>query len=100
MLSTNRVASNYLRYIVIRSQKSALNVAAQIALMKKKDIDQEAYDVVQGMLDDRSQLKWNGQPVGYYNLTMMDTRLVGIVLIAPRCIRRHGPRPGHGVCSP
>lgn len=82
LLSTNRVASNYLRYIVIRSQKSALNVAAQMALMKK-DIDQEAYDVVQGMLDDRSKMQWRGQPVGYYNLSMMDTRLVGIVLIAP-----------------
>lgn len=82
LLSSNRVASNYLRYIVIRSQKSALNVAAQMALMKK-DIDQEAYDVVQGMLDDRSKMQWRGQPVGYYNLSMMDTRLVGIVLIAP-----------------
>ncbi len=82
LLSPNRVASNYLRYIVIGSQKSALNVAAQMALMKK-DIDQEAYDVVQGMLNDRLKMQWRGQPVGYYNLSMMDTRLVGIVLIAP-----------------
>ncbi|WP_223534249.1 dermonecrotic toxin domain-containing protein [Pseudomonas sp. GL-B-16] len=92
LLSTNRVASNYLRYIVIRSQKSALNVAAQMALMKK-DIDQEAYDVVQGMLDDRSQLQWHGQPVGYYNLSMMDTRLVGIVLIAPDVFTATGAVP-------
>ncbi|WP_454866753.1 dermonecrotic toxin domain-containing protein [Pseudomonas lini] len=92
LLSTNRVASNYLRYIVIRSQKSALNVAAQMALMKK-DIDQQAYDVVQGMLDDRSKLKWNGQPVGYYNLSMMDTRLVGIVLIVPDASTATGPVP-------
>jgi hypothetical protein len=92
LLSTNRVASNYLRYIVIRSQKSALNVAAQMALMKK-DIDQEAYDVVQGMLDDRSQLQWHGQPVGYYNLSMMDTRLVGIVLIAPDVFTATGTVP-------
>jgi len=82
LLSPNRVASNYLRYIVIGSQKSALNVAAQMALMKK-DINQEAYDVVQGMLNDRLKMQWRGQPVGYYNLSMMDTRLVGIVLIAP-----------------
>lgn len=81
LLPTDKAASNVLRHKVILSQKSALNVAAHMALMKN-DIDQEAFDVVQGMLDDRSRLKWNGQPVGYYNLAMMDTRLSGIILIA------------------
>ncbi|VVN17861.1 dermonecrotic toxin domain-containing protein [Pseudomonas fluorescens] len=82
LLPDNPVANNVLRYKVTLSQKTALNIAAQMALMKK-DIDQEAYDIVQGMLDDRSKMQWLGQPVSYYNLTMMDTRLVGIVLIAP-----------------
>lgn len=82
LLPDNPVANNVLRYKVTLSQKTALNIAAQMALMKK-DIDQEAYDIVQGMLDDRSKVQWLGQPVSYYNLTMMDTRLVGIVLIAP-----------------
>ena len=81
LLPTDKGASNVLRHKVILSQKSALNVAAQMALMKN-DIDQEAFDVVQGMLDDRSRLKWNDQPVDYYNLAMMDTRLSGIILIA------------------
>jgi hypothetical protein len=81
LLSPNRVASNVLRHKVILSQKSALNVAARMALMKK-DIGQHAYNVVQGMLDDRANLKWNGQPVSYYNLSMMDVALTGIVLIA------------------
>jgi hypothetical protein len=82
LLPDNPVANNVLRYKVTLSHKTALNIAAQMALMKK-DIDQEAYDIVQGMLDDRSKMQWLGQPVSYYNLTMMDTRLVGIVLIAP-----------------
>jgi len=90
LLSTNPVASNYLRYIVIRNQQSALKVAAHMALMKS-DIDQQAYDVVQGMLDDPSKVQWNGKAVGYYTLSMMDTRLVGIVLIIPESAS--GPVP-------
>ncbi|PYY67953.1 hypothetical protein CRX42_24365, partial [Pseudomonas jessenii] len=82
LLSDNPVAETVLRHKVTLSHKTALNIAAHMALMKK-DIDQEAHDVVQGMLDDRSKLQWRGQPVSYYNLSMMDTRLVGIVLIAP-----------------
>ncbi|POF42857.1 hypothetical protein B0D71_08135 [Pseudomonas laurylsulfativorans] len=92
LLPADKAASNVLRQKVILSQKSALNVAAQMALMKN-DIDQAAYDVVQGMLDDRSQLKWNGQPVDYYNLAMMDTRLSGIILIAADASSASGPVP-------
>jgi len=61
LLPDNPVANNVLRYKVTLSQKTALNIAAQMALMKK-DIDQEAYDIVQGMLDDRSKMQWLGQP--------------------------------------
>lgn len=80
LFPTHHVAINVLRRKIILSQKSALNAAAHMALIKQ-DIDQSAYDVVQGMLDDRPQLQWNGQPIDYYNLTMMDTRLSGILLI-------------------
>ncbi|MEJ5058696.1 MULTISPECIES: NEL-type E3 ubiquitin ligase domain-containing protein [unclassified Pseudomonas] len=92
LLPSDKAASNVLRQKVILSQKSALNVAAQMALMKK-DIDQAAYDVVQGMLDDRSGLKWDGKPVDYYNLAMMDTRLSGIILIAADAASASGPVP-------
>jgi hypothetical protein len=61
-----------------------------MALMKH-DIDQEAFDVVQGMLEDRSRLKWNGKPIAYYNLAMMDTRLSGIILIAADLPSPRGP---------
>jgi hypothetical protein len=92
LLSTNKVASNVLRHKVILSQKSALNVAAQMALMKN-DIGQDAYDVVQGMLDDRRNLRWNGQAISYYNLAMMDARLIGIVLICADVSAATGPVP-------
>lgn len=80
--STNPVANNVLRHEVILSQKSALNVAAHMALMNN-DIDQDAFDLVQGVLVERANLRWNGQAVGYYNLAMMDTRMTGIIMISP-----------------
>jgi hypothetical protein len=92
LLPANTVANNVLRHKVILSQKSALNVAARMALLKK-DIDQDAYDVVQGMLDDRRNLQWRGQPVSYYNLSMMDAVLTGVVLIAPDVIAGNAPVP-------
>lgn len=81
LLSTNKVARNVLRHKVMISQKSTLNVAAQMALMKQ-DIDSKVYGVVLDMLDDRARVEWNGRAVGYYNLTLMDVSLTGIVLIA------------------
>ena len=81
LLPTDKAASDTLRQNIIASQKSALLAAAQMALMKN-DIDQQAHDVVQGMVYNRSRLQWNGQPVDLYNLAMMDTRLSGIMLIA------------------
>ncbi|WP_447794038.1 dermonecrotic toxin domain-containing protein [Pseudomonas farris] len=80
LLPHNRVASNVLRHKVTLSQKAALNIAAHMALIKN-DIDQDAHDVVLGMLDDRKALRWNGRPVNYYNLSLMDIHLTGIVLI-------------------
>ncbi|WP_419711844.1 dermonecrotic toxin domain-containing protein [Pseudomonas sp. NFX224] len=92
LLSTNSVANNVLRHKVILSQKSTLNAAARMALMKH-DIDQDAYEVVQGMLDDRRNLHWQGQPVSYYNLCMMDASLTGVVLITPDVSTANAPVP-------
>jgi hypothetical protein len=92
LLPADKTANNVLRHKVVQSQKSALNAAAYMALMKN-DIDQAAFDVVQGMLNDRSRLEWNGKPVGYYNLAMMDTRLSGIILIASDTSSASGPVP-------
>lgn len=45
------------------------------------------------MLDDRRNLRWDGQPVSYYNLAMMDAALIGIVLITPDASRANKPVP-------
>ncbi|EJM60271.1 hypothetical protein PMI29_04107 [Pseudomonas sp. GM49] len=92
LLSTNPVANSVLRHKVILSQKSALNVAAHMALMNN-DIDQVAFDLVQGVLVERANLRWNGQAVGYYNLAMMDTRMTGIVMITPDVSTASRPVP-------
>ncbi|MEN5313803.1 dermonecrotic toxin domain-containing protein [Pseudomonas koreensis] len=92
VLSKNRVASNYLRIKVIESQKQALRVAARLALLKK-DIDQRGFDVIQGMLEDRAQVLWHGRPVRYHTLSMMDTSLSGIVLIASDLLCATHPVP-------
>ncbi|WP_339545509.1 NEL-type E3 ubiquitin ligase domain-containing protein [Pseudomonas sp. RA_35y_Pfl2_P32] len=80
LLPSDSVASSTLQHKIILSQKSALKAAAHLALMKK-DISQSAYEVVQGTLDKRKNLKWNGNPVSYCNLAMMDTSLTGIILM-------------------
>jgi len=66
---------------LIQSQKDAFNTAAQLAMMKK-DISLDAYSVVLGMLNDRKDLRLDGRPVRFHHLTVMDTQLSGIVLIA------------------
>ncbi|MCU1772288.1 NEL-type E3 ubiquitin ligase domain-containing protein [Pseudomonas sp. 13B_3.2_Bac1] len=92
LLPGDGVARQVLRHKVGLSQKSALHLAARMALAKKH-IDADAYDVVQGMLDDRRNLRWKGRAVSYYNLTMMDTTLTGIVLIAPDLLGARTPVP-------
>ncbi len=55
---------------------------------------------VQGMLDDRSQLKWRRQTRRLLQpLAMMDTRLSGIILIAADTFQRQRPGPGDCLCS-
>ncbi|WP_353742178.1 DUF6543 domain-containing protein [Pseudomonas fluorescens] len=92
LLPHNRVASNVLRHKVTLSHKTALNIAAHMALMKN-DIEQDAFDVVQGLLDDRKDLRWGGRSVDCYNLSMMDIRLTGIVLITPEANTAASPVP-------
>lgn len=74
------LAQGVLQYKVIKSQQRALNAALDWALMKK-DISANGYRVMTGVLEGRKDLKLEGIPVRCYHLTMLDTRLYGIVLI-------------------
>jgi hypothetical protein len=92
LLSANPVASSVLRHKVTLSQKHALTVAAHMALLMN-DIDQDAFDLVRGMLDDHEIQRWNGQRIGYYNLAMMDAALTGIVVITTESTASGEPAP-------
>lgn len=92
LLSTNPVASNVLRYKVTLNQKRALKVAAHMALMKN-DIGQHAHHVIQGLIDNHRNPHWNGHPVSYYTLEMMDAALTGIVLITYSSLTGNTPAP-------
>lgn len=73
------LAKGVLEYRVIASQKAALSVALELARVKG-DVGVEAYRLVQGLINDQPQ---SANAVNYYHLSMMDTRLRGIVLIVP-----------------
>ncbi|ALI02043.1 MULTISPECIES: dermonecrotic toxin domain-containing protein [Pseudomonas] len=78
---TDGLARGVLQHRVIKSQQAALKIALQMALLRK-DIGALAYVVVQGMIKGLKGLTLDGIPVRYYHLTMLDTLLKGIVLIA------------------
>ncbi|QHF42071.1 hypothetical protein PspS34_02740 [Pseudomonas sp. S34] len=75
------MAREAVQHRIVASQKSAMKAAAHLALMKK-DIGAPAYLTVLNMVLGKKGLVWDGAPVRFYHLSMLDTRLTGIVLIA------------------
>ncbi|QJI30810.1 hypothetical protein HKK55_19560 [Pseudomonas sp. ADAK18] len=67
---------------IISNLKAALNSAAHLGLAKK-DITQDAYELVQALLRGDSRLELNGQPMDFYTLDLLETRLIGVLVIAP-----------------
>ncbi|WP_223528091.1 dermonecrotic toxin domain-containing protein [Pseudomonas sp. BF-B-26] len=78
---TDGLAKGVVQHRIIKSQKAALSAAMDWALMRK-DISANGYRLVKGITEGVKGLKLEGIPVRYYHLTMLDTRLHGIVLIA------------------
>lgn len=68
---------------LISSQKTALNNAAHLALANN-DISQQSYTLIQAMLGGQSDVSLDGQPLDFYTLDMLETRVVGALIIAPR----------------
>ncbi|WP_339546622.1 dermonecrotic toxin domain-containing protein [Pseudomonas sp. RA_35y_Pfl2_P32] len=81
LLPEDPMARARVRQRIVDSQKSALKAAAHLALMKK-DIGPEAYLTVLNMVLGKKRLTFDGGPLRYYHLSMLDTRFTGIVLIA------------------
>ena len=82
LLSEDAVAKTVLRKKVVNSQKAAFKAAAQLAVIKG-DIGPYTRDVVLAMLEGERNLKLKGKHLRFHELSMLDTALAGIVLIAP-----------------
>ena len=67
---------------VTESQKDALTAAAQLALITG-DIQYDAYKLILDLAKDEPQLLLNGRQMQCCDLSMMETRLTGIVLLIP-----------------
>ena len=71
-----------LREKIIASLKAGLNAAAHIA-RARKDIAEDSYALIQTLLQTEGPLQLGGQPVDVFTLDLLETRLTGILVIAP-----------------
>ena len=82
LLPGEPVSEELLKSRVIESQKDALTVAAELALATG-DIQYDAYKMMLELNRDKPLLMLNGRKMRCYDLSMLDTRLTGIVLLFP-----------------
>ncbi|MGB3123682.1 MAG: DUF6543 domain-containing protein [Pseudomonas sp.] len=71
-----------LQQAIIGHLKAGLNSAAQLALARK-DIGEDSYTLIQTLLQRDGPLQLGGETVDFYTLDLLDTRLTGILVIAP-----------------
>lgn len=82
LLPGEPVAEAVMKLKVINSQKDALAVAAQLALTTG-DVQYDACKLMLDLIKDAPQLLLNGRLMRCCDLSMMETRLTGIVLLVP-----------------
>ncbi|WLH34592.1 NEL-type E3 ubiquitin ligase domain-containing protein [Pseudomonas sp. FP2196] len=82
LLPGEPVAEEALKSRVIESQKDALAVAAELALITG-DIQYDAYKLVLELNREKPRLLLNGKRMRCYDLSMLGTRLTGILLLFP-----------------
>ncbi|WP_085699755.1 NEL-type E3 ubiquitin ligase domain-containing protein [Pseudomonas sp. B26(2017)] len=90
LLNDDPVARSYVKTQVVQSQKAALRVAARVALAKK-DIDREGAQLIRALLDGRVALRLGQQRMQACELTIMDLKMTGILILRPD--------PGHPLSS-
>lgn len=73
---------NLVRMRIADSHKCALKAALELARLNRH-MGAETSRVVDGLIEGREEVMLDGAPVRFYHLEMMDTRLIGILLIAP-----------------
>lgn len=78
----NVALASELRSNVIENLKAGLNSASHLALARN-DIAEDSYALIQTLLQRDGPLQLGGQTVDLYTLNLLDTRLTGILVIAP-----------------
>ena len=87
---TNPVAAAVLRPSIEESQKAALRMALELALLQKGTLKEDAYRSILGIVSGARGIVLNGKPLLCHSLTMMSARLTGIVLFAPDLEQHRG----------
>ncbi|SDT47850.1 dermonecrotic toxin domain-containing protein [Pseudomonas granadensis] len=80
LLPGEPLAEGFLRYKVSQSQKDALSAAAHLALIKE-DITYDAYKMVLNLSEEKRPLMLNGRSMHCADLSLLGTRLTGILLL-------------------
>ena len=80
LLPRDGVAKYWLQSRIVESEKAAFRAAAEQATMAG-EIDADARDMVIEMLEGQRNTTWKGKPVQFADLSILDNRLTGIVLI-------------------
>ncbi|AXJ06717.1 hypothetical protein CFN16_22070 [Pseudomonas fluorescens] len=82
LLNDDPAARSYVQLQIVQSQKAALRAAAHMALAKK-DIDREGLQLIRALLDGRVALKLGQQRMQACELTIMDLKMTGILILRP-----------------
>lgn len=77
----NAAQARSLRDNTLRSQKSAMTVAAHIALLHG-DVQADAHKAVLQQVEGSADVRLDGRPLGAYTLRLMNTALSGIILFS------------------
>lgn len=89
LLFDEPVAKAVLEQKVVASQKDALRVAAQLALTTG-DLQDDAYRLIRALIDGKPTLRLEGKTMGCSGISMMETPLIGIMLVAPMKLDAQG----------
>ena len=91
LLPGEPLAESVLQYKVSQSQKDALVVAANLALIKD-DIAYDAYKVLLNLSEDKRPLMLNGRALACADLSLLGTPLTGILLLTHTQMDSRGVR--------
>jgi hypothetical protein len=91
LLPGEPLAEGVLQHKVNESQKDALAVAAHLALIKD-DIQYDAYKMLLTLAEGKPQLRLNGRSMQCSDLSLLGTRLTGILLLTHAVSDNRGVR--------